>query len=46
VNDGQELANVAKGLLDTVLGRLDDEAQRILLSSRGKELDDLIVSRA
>jgi hypothetical protein len=46
VNDGQELANVAKGLLDTVVGRLDDEGQRMLLSSRGKELDDLIVSRA
>jgi hypothetical protein len=46
VNDGLELANVAKGLLDTVLGRLDDEGQRMLLASRGKELDDLIVSRA
>ena len=46
VNDGQELANVAKGLLDTVVGRIDDEAQRLLLSQRGKDLDDLIVSRA
>ena len=46
VNDGQELANVAKGLLDTVVGRLDDEGQRLLLSQRGKDLDDLIVSRA
>jgi len=45
VNDGQELANVAKGLLDTVVGRLDEEGQRRLLSARGRELDDLIVSR-
>jgi hypothetical protein len=32
--------------LDTVVGRLDDEGQRLLLSQRGKDLDDLIVSRA
>lgn len=46
VQDGEELAQVAKGLLDTVVGRLDDNGQRMLLSSRGKELDELIVSRA
>ena len=46
VNDGEELANVAKGLLDTVVGRLDDEGQRKLLASRGQELDQMIVSRA
>eukprot|EP00429_Kryptoperidinium_foliaceum_P004120 CAMPEP_0176008892 /NCGR_PEP_ID=MMETSP0120_2-20121206/3973_1 /TAXON_ID=160619 /ORGANISM="Kryptoperidinium foliaceum, Strain CCMP 1326" /LENGTH=288 /DNA_ID=CAMNT_0017341679 /DNA_START=185 /DNA_END=1051 /DNA_ORIENTATION=- len=46
VKDGEELAQVAKGLLDTVVGRLDEEAQRSLLGSRGKELDQLIVERA
>ncbi|KAG7365917.1 FKBP-type peptidyl-prolyl cis-trans isomerase [Nitzschia inconspicua] len=46
VESGEELAQVAKGLLDTVVGRLNDDGQRLLLSSRGKELDDLIVSRA
>ncbi len=46
VNDGEELAQLAKGLLDTVVGRLNDEGQRTLLMSRGKELDELIVSRA
>jgi hypothetical protein len=46
VESGEELAHVAKGLLDTVVGRLNDDAQRLLLSSRGKELDQLISSRA
>ena len=46
VNDGEELAQVAKGLLDTIVGRLSDDGQRALLMSRGKELDDLVVSRA
>ena len=46
VNDGEELAQVAKGLLDTIVGRLSDDGQRALLMSRGKELDDMVVSRA
>jgi hypothetical protein len=46
VESGEELAQVAKGLLDTVVGRLNDDAQRLLLSSRGQELDDLILTRA
>lgn len=32
VEDSEELTHVAKGLLDTVIGRLDDESQRIILS--------------
>jgi hypothetical protein len=32
VENSDELAKVAKGLLDTVIGRLDDEGQRNLLS--------------
>eukprot|EP00539_Tryblionella_compressa_P013647 CAMPEP_0178818582 /NCGR_PEP_ID=MMETSP0746-20121128/2510_1 /TAXON_ID=913974 /ORGANISM="Nitzschia punctata, Strain CCMP561" /LENGTH=303 /DNA_ID=CAMNT_0020479779 /DNA_START=231 /DNA_END=1142 /DNA_ORIENTATION=+ len=46
VESGDELAHVAKGLLDTVVGRLNDDGQRLLLSSRGKELDALILNRA
>jgi hypothetical protein len=46
VEDGEELAQVAKGLLDTVVGRLNDDGQRLLLAKRGTELDALIVSRA
>lgn len=32
VENSEELTHVAKGLLDTVIGRLDDEAQREILS--------------
>jgi hypothetical protein len=46
VENGEELAQVTKGLLDTVVGRLNDDAQRFLLSSRGQELDQLIANRA
>lgn len=46
VENGEELAQVAKGLLDTVVGRLNDDGQRLLLSKRGLELDDLIMHRA
>jgi hypothetical protein len=46
VENGEELAQVAKGLLDTVVGRLNDDGQRLLLSKRGKELDDMILYRA
>ena len=46
VESGDELAQVAKGLLDTVVGRLNDDGQRLLLSKRGRELDQLIAARA
>jgi len=46
VESGEELAQVAKGLLDTVVGRLNDDGQRLLLSKRGPELDALILSRS
>jgi len=46
VENSEELTHVAKGLLDTVIGRLDDEGQRKVLSRRGKELDQLIMERA
>jgi hypothetical protein len=46
VETGEELAQVAKGLLDTVVGRLNEDGQRLLLAQRGKELDGLIAKRA
>ena len=46
VENGEELAQVAKGLLDAVVGRLEEPQQLALLSKRGKELDALIVERA
>eukprot|EP00546_Thalassionema_frauenfeldii_P006948 CAMPEP_0178922644 /NCGR_PEP_ID=MMETSP0786-20121207/16273_1 /TAXON_ID=186022 /ORGANISM="Thalassionema frauenfeldii, Strain CCMP 1798" /LENGTH=242 /DNA_ID=CAMNT_0020597041 /DNA_START=230 /DNA_END=958 /DNA_ORIENTATION=- len=46
VENGDELANVAKGLLDTVIGRLTEDGQQALLGARGKELNTLIAERA
>jgi hypothetical protein len=46
VENGEELASVAKGLLDTVIGRLTDDGQRELLQRRGTELNKLITDRA
>lgn len=46
VENGTELSHVAKGILDCIVGRLEEEAQMALLSNRGKELNELIVSRA
>ena len=46
VEDGDELAQVPKGLLDTVVGRLTEDEQKALLASRGKDLNALISERA
>lgn len=46
VENSAELTCVAKGLLDTVIGRLADEGQRELLQRRGGELNQLITQRA
>jgi FKBP-type peptidyl-prolyl cis-trans isomerase len=46
VEDGDELAGVAKGLLDTIIGRLTDEGQEMLLARRGKDLNQIITERA
>jgi len=46
VENGDELACVAKGLLDAVVGRLEDDGQKALLAARGKELNELISTRA
>ena len=46
VENGEELTYVAKGLLDTVVGRLSEEGQVELLSSRKQDLNTLITTRA
>ena len=46
VESGDELAKVAKGLLDTVVGRLSDEGQQQLLAKRRKDLNELVQVRA
>mmetsp|Transcript_4558 Transcript_4558/g.6924 ORF Transcript_4558/g.6924 Transcript_4558/m.6924 type:complete len:305 (+) Transcript_4558:162-1076(+) len=46
VENGDELACVAKGLLDAVVGRLEEDGQKALLATRGKELNKLITDRA
>ena len=46
VESGEELASMAKGLLDTVIGRFSEEGQRGLLKRRGTELNELVTDRA
>jgi hypothetical protein len=46
VQNGEELAHVAKGLLDAVVGRIADSGQRSLLARRGSELNQFITARA
>ena len=46
VESGEELASMAKGLLDTVIGRFSEDGQRGLLKRRGPELNELVVDRA
>ena len=46
VENGDELAQVAKGLLDTVIGRLTEDGQQELLARRGKDLNEIIQARA
>lgn len=44
--DSNELAIVAKGLLDAIIGRIEDDEQKVLLKRRGKDLNVLITERA
>lgn len=46
VENGEELAQVAKGLLDTVVGRLNADGQTAILRKRGTELNQMIADRA
>eukprot|EP00585_Thalassiosira_rotula_P008926 CAMPEP_0196145782 /NCGR_PEP_ID=MMETSP0910-20130528/21303_1 /TAXON_ID=49265 /ORGANISM="Thalassiosira rotula, Strain GSO102" /LENGTH=264 /DNA_ID=CAMNT_0041407817 /DNA_START=132 /DNA_END=923 /DNA_ORIENTATION=- len=46
VENSDELTQLARGLLDTVVGKFDEESQRALLARRGEDLNNIIVSRA
>lgn len=46
VENSEELTQLARGLLDTVVGKIDDEDQRALLGRRGDDLNKIIVERA
>ena len=46
VEDSSELTQLAKGLLDTVLGRLSEKGQVDLIQRRGSDLDKLVSERA
>lgn len=46
VESGEELTFVAKGLLDTVVGRLSEEGQLDLLQRRRNDLNAMITERA
>ena len=46
VETGEELTFLAKGMLDTVVGRLSEDGQIDLLTRRKQDLNDLITERA
>jgi hypothetical protein len=46
VENSEELTQVARGLLDAVVGKADEMAQREILQRRGDELSATIVERA
>ena len=46
VESSDELTQLARGLIDTVVGKFDDESQRALLARRGEDLNKIIVERA
>lgn len=46
VENSDELTQLARGLIDTVVGKFDDESQRALLARRGEDLNKVIVERA
>ena len=46
VENGQELAVLTKGLVDTLIGQLSEEGQKMLLGRRGQDLNELVTERA
>ena len=46
VENGQELAVLTKGLVDTLIGQLSEEGQSGLLGRRGQDLNKLVTERA
>ena len=45
VENSEELTQLARGLLDTVVGKIDDEDQRNLLGRRGEDLNNIILEQ-
>ncbi len=46
VETSEELTHLARGLLDAVVGKLDDADQMKLIARRGEELNNIIIERA
>ena len=46
IENGDELGLVARGLVDTVVGRLSEDDQMAFLAKRGKDVNDMITMRA
>jgi hypothetical protein len=46
VENSQELTQLARGLLDAAVGKLDEEGQMKLLGRRGDDLNKVIIERA
>lgn len=46
IENGDELTQLARGLLDTVVGKFNEEKQTELLGRRGDDLNKIIVDRA
>jgi hypothetical protein len=46
VENSEELTQVARGLLDAVVGKADEMTQREILQRRGDELSATIIERA
>lgn len=46
VETSEELTHLARGLLDAIVGKLDDAQQRDLLARRGEDLNNIILERA
>jgi hypothetical protein len=46
VENGEELSNVAKGVLDVIVGRLDEAQQAKLLIANKERLNALLTERS
>lgn len=46
VENSEELTHLARGLLDAIVGKLDDADQMKLLARRGEDLNKVILERA
>jgi hypothetical protein len=46
VETSEELTHLARGLLDAIVGKLDDAEQMKLLARRGEDLNNIILERA